>query len=47
MTFTGRGFTKYQYRVGGLPGAKVGLGQSVNLRGAWQERRGGGVFEGG
>ena len=35
------GFTKKQYRGGGR------LRQFAHLKGAWQERGGGGVFEGG
>ena len=35
------GFTKSKYREGRLP--KRGLAQFANLRGAWQERGGGGV----
>ena len=37
-------FTKNQYRGGDC--LKRGLGQFDDLRGAWQERGGGGVFEG-
>ena len=40
------GHKKTTIEGGGLPKKGRGLGQFVNLRGAWQER-GGGVFEGG